>query len=880
MTISAGEVFTNEPSTYGLISYGENLYGVTANPVTVQPVIADWVIEPFVAQSLNYGAVGVSWSKPHGVPVRWRLLSNRYGYPVDQEDGQILIDSPEWIGSFFLDTSVIPGQYQYYGIYAQTDAVTDTWVRAGTTGCLAVANADSAEWLADHLPAFFTGYQGTSLTQDAAGNPYFQQFLDVLGWGLDYVQTQYDMLARHLNDPMAVPVNDLVNLATQLGLPFDPMISIYLMRKAAANWAHVAQERGTPLGIVNQLSLLTGFGVDLQSGPNLMLEQDQSVFPDPSYPAWNSSTSYKAGEIVTHGSYLYSCLVAGTVGTAPPSGASSNTDWQLVQDAVEPTGLLANPVTAGVTGTYDGVNTWEVLYPLLTNGLGPLQSLTEGIGEPSPSALTVWQTNTLKMRNQTASATDMAIRSVSRSAADKATTTTSPFPPDQFQGINDGIPVPFTLPNQLWNATVRYGTGDIVVYNNQPYQALRASTGATPPSFTSEWVALSPNSRLRLMVAAQISQNLTTGTNFTVPVTPFVEWYDQHGKFITRVTARTTQTTPPYGNGTAGIPSNLALDSFARSPGTGIGGRTMDNAYANTWVAQDSNWTVSPFGGGVAFPQTAGTRSAALVTGPVSGQVGVTLVTFAGQGSQAANANPYFSGGIVDPWTGWGANLTATTVRPSGSGYPNAAMAVPDSPAALTCGMIQDFPVVHGQSYSCSVMGYVQASDINSFHMQVDWYNGSTFLSSSTVDLSPTLNGWATYAMNNITAPSTATQCHFYMYGYNTGSTALAASDVVFMTAATMTPNVTSAQNQGLVFRWVDENDYWKVTPTQLVQKKSGTFQTPVTLSTAAQPGDRLVVSMNGTAIQVFLNGNSTPVATATDSTSYGATVQHGMIVE
>jgi hypothetical protein len=125
-----------EPSTYGLISYGENLYGVTAGATQTQTVPPSWVIEPFVAQSMNYGAVGLSWTKPQATAVRWRLLSNRYGYPVDQNDGNILLDSPSWIGTFYLDQAVIPGTYQYYGIYAQTDATNDIWVRAGVTGCL------------------------------------------------------------------------------------------------------------------------------------------------------------------------------------------------------------------------------------------------------------------------------------------------------------------------------------------------------------------------------------------------------------------------------------------------------------------------------------------------------------------------------------------------------------------------------------------------------------------------------------------------------------------------------------------------------------------------------------------------------------------------
>ena len=94
------------------------------------------------------------------------------------------------------------------------------------------------------------------------------------------------------------------------------------MRKAASNWAHVAQERGTSLGIVNQISLLTGFGVDLQIGQNIMLEQDQSCFTDPVFPAWDAFTSYnvRRGRLLRRRRYTrYG--TDGTVGVQPTSGS-------------------------------------------------------------------------------------------------------------------------------------------------------------------------------------------------------------------------------------------------------------------------------------------------------------------------------------------------------------------------------------------------------------------------------------------------------------------------------------------------------------------------------------------------------------------------------
>jgi hypothetical protein len=600
-------------SIYYEIPYGVRLYGELG--YTPAP---SYLIEPFIAQSLDYGSIGVSWHKPTATASRWRLLANRYGYPVDQNDGNILIDVTSYPGNFYFDTDVIPGSYHYYGMYALVNPTTDQWVRAGVTACLANKSFNSGQWLLDNLPAYFTEYLNGELTQDASGNPYLQQYLNVVGWGIDYLRTQMAMGADHLNDPMAIPIGDLMNLATELGIEFDPMISVYLMRKAAANWAHVMQERGTPQGIENELELSTGFGVDLQIGPNLMLEVDQAQHFHPQYAAYDPSIAYALGERVSYGDYWYACAIAGTKNITPTGTNTSNANWTVILDSDEPTGVLTNPTTGGV-------NTWEVIYPGVSNGAPLANSIKQGIGVPNPLNSAQWNFNDIRVYNKGGSAQDIWARSVSRTTTDMLTTTTT-YAPDPLQAIHDGVPVPWVLSTQAWNAETRYATNDIVYYNGLPFMARRASTGATPPVSlvaTPEWYPLSPNMRLPLMVSAYTSQSLTTGTDYSVPVTPFVEWYDEWGNFITRVFARTPTA------GTPGIPDGLAFDSFTKSPGPSISGRTFDNAYAYDWVAQDSDFKISGYAGGVAYPSVTGTRAIALTTGPANTQIGVTFVTAA-----------------------------------------------------------------------------------------------------------------------------------------------------------------------------------------------------------------------------------------------------------
>ena len=258
-------------------------------------------VNPFTAVPRDYATIMLQWAQPQGDILEFRLLANRYGYPVDENDGNILMDSSSFPGTSYADQDVIPGTYHYYGIYLLTEGV---WDRAGLTSCLMPFYYAEGTRMYNLLPTYFREVSDTELTQDATNNQYIEQFLNVTGWGMDYLKTQYDMLARHLNDPMAIPLGDLLALAGELGMPFQPEIPASLMRKALDNWTHVCQERGTPGGISGNISLLTGYPVDLRSGRNLMLEDDQAVPVSPAPAPWSAGLSYRPGELAAYGNYV------------------------------------------------------------------------------------------------------------------------------------------------------------------------------------------------------------------------------------------------------------------------------------------------------------------------------------------------------------------------------------------------------------------------------------------------------------------------------------------------------------------------------------------------------------------------------------------------
>ena len=250
---------------------GSNTYGLDQPPA--------FLVDPFVAQSVDYGRIRVTWNKPSGTIARYRLLSNRYGFPVNEHDGDILLDSEEYFGSQYVDQNVIQGTYHYYGLYVLVDIADNIWIRGGVTCCLSTAGFNSAKTMWNLIPEHFkSAKDGGELTTDAAGNQYLQQFLKVLGWGMDYLRTQYWATANYLNNPLAMPINDLWNMAAELGLDFSPEVPAYTMRKAVNNAAHVYRERGTLTGLRNEVALRTSWDADVTIGPNIILNDDQSQF--------------------------------------------------------------------------------------------------------------------------------------------------------------------------------------------------------------------------------------------------------------------------------------------------------------------------------------------------------------------------------------------------------------------------------------------------------------------------------------------------------------------------------------------------------------------------------------------------------------------------
>jgi hypothetical protein len=574
------------PSVYGTSSQ----YGLDALP--------SYLCGQMAAQSTNYDQILVTWTKPLGVIFRYRLLSSRAGYPVNENDGTVLIDQAGYPGSIYIDQNVVPGTYKYYGLYVQISAISDTWLRSGVAACLTNQNHGSAAWIENLIPSYYRSMpDGSALPLDAHGLSDLDKFCLVIGWGLDYAKTQYAMFADHVNDPTAIPLNDLWRMAAELGLEFSPETDAATVRKAVANATVVFRQRGTIEGIQAEISMKTNWDSDVQIGQNIMLEDDQSQFISPIFLPYDANRVYTTGDVVyvvasghppstffpssraywynsvwSGDGYWYSCLTPGTIGVAPPADGTTNATWQCIRDWDDWLATLANAVTGGIS-------TWELLTPANTNGVptGPTPFL-QGLGVAVPASDgTQNALNSLRLYNKDVSPSTMWARSLART---NGVVTGSDNQVDHLQVIKDAIPVPWVLDDQAWNAGTEYATNDLVLYQGQSFIALRQSTGATPPTnnaATPEWAPLSYDRRIRLMVSALTSQNMTNVSDLTAAVVPFVEWYDQWGAFIGRVFARNSGTDPSR-------PDALTFDSFTTLADDYLGTTSIFN-----WVASFYN---------------------------------------------------------------------------------------------------------------------------------------------------------------------------------------------------------------------------------------------------------------------------------------------------
>ncbi len=852
-----GKVYPSSAHNY----YGLSLY----TPLNVNP---------FTAVPRDYATIMLRWAQPQGSIMDFRLLSNRYGYPVDENDGNILIDSSSFPGTAYADQDVIPGTYHYYGIYLLNEGV---WNRAGLTSCLMPFYYAEGARMYSLLPTYFREVSDAELTQDATDNQYIEQYLNVIGWSMDYLKTQYDMLARHLNDPMYIPLGDLVNLASELGMPFQPEVPASLMRKALASWTHVCQERGTPGGIGNNITLLTGYPLDLRSGRNLMLEDDQAFPASPVPVTWDAGTGYSPGgsgpgvtpaDMVIYGDYIYQCILTGGLGQPPSGSTLATTYWQCVQNITDPRNTLANSRTVG------GLNTWEAIYPGLDDGgsyATPAGSLVNTIGLPDPLNAASWLHNAFSVFNKSGSTQDMMLRCVSRIPSDLTGSNTN-IAPDPIQPVSDGIPIQqLSYAANGWSATARYATDAIVLYNNFLYQALRASTNALPPipgqpvnanwtfaTSVSPWTAangaaitqsstyaytgtyslkVTPNGTTATPAAQSEQMGVTPGASYLAEGWAYIaagydgaqieiQWFDAFGQFISSSASSITNVssaTWTYLSETATAPGNAATGQLqvmlSGTPSSSVVSYWSEVSLS-CW--QTPEWQLISPDNRLWFI--------------LSGYTAQSLTT---SGNQTCEVIPYVE------WYDDGGNLITSSEQPrviprvASAGTPDYC---PDLCHDSFC--LRPWRHLNGRWTDTRDQQWVTHDGL---WQCLPFYGGCVYPAEASTRCFATLTG----------LPGT-TEAPYYI-------------------GCTIATAPAEGYDCGIVFRCASDSSYWRAGLSGLYSVTGGTSTLVESYSTACSPGDRLWVYLNGNAITVYRNGES--VCTTTNSFNASST-SHGIACE
>jgi hypothetical protein len=590
-----------------MATYGTSLYGLSTYGADVHP---EFDVSPFTATPVDYSTVLLDWKAPAGSWDTLRLIRNRYGWSVNENDGEILLDQTH-TGTSFVDQSVVGGHWLYYTIFISASG---QWSRAGTVSTLMPKNNGYSDLLYSLVPDYYkvTVTPGNNLTDDTNTiNPDLASFLSIFGFGFDIVKSYYDA-NRYTNDAMRTHYDNISELATQFGIQYEASAPAYLFRQRVRDAATLGRQRGTLEQIRSVISETTGYDVELLPGSNLMLSDDQADFDHPSYPQWDGDVNYAAGERVEFGSYLYQAGSSGAYGPsqAPTGTTSSNAYWTSVVYGTDSTLVNANGNIAG----------WEEIS--FTAGVTPgTGGVLVGIGVQNPTNPDDKAGNALWVRNTNSGGTTatMAVRSVARIAGQSSM--------DPQQPVLWGIPLPYAY--QAWDYGTFYQPGELVVYQGRAYQALVASLGEPPASpvdsvyggggygdglygggasgGSSSWAPVGYDERVQMCLSGYTQAY----SGQQVAVYPFVEYYDNHGALITAL----------YSDA---VPAFNILDSFTQ----GWSDWTTRNTDmgAATWTETLGQWTSSDYAQGSAYP-IGTTASIATIPGHADGTVSATFLT-------------------------------------------------------------------------------------------------------------------------------------------------------------------------------------------------------------------------------------------------------------
>jgi hypothetical protein len=591
------------PTLPGSTGYGVDIYGTVLYGYSQSKSLS---VEPFTAIQTDYGRISLAWTSPNDTSWRkLRLVRSTDGYPSTPNDGTLLLEaSSDSIRNQYDDANLTQGVIYYYAVFMSQDAAAwnsgttyiqsavvfynetywvslqasntnhtpsigsawwapttyfPTWYPAGTVASLAVKNQAYTTHLYDRSPQPYKIIKSDLFANTTIDNPALASFLSLFGYQFDALKTSYDQLLS-LNDVDKVSADNLEYLGQQFGVRTDYISSPRLRRNRVKNASVNYRLKGTWTGIHNAIAAVTGWDSELEVGPNMMLNSDQSAFVHPSYDLWNADTNYFVNAFVSYNGFNYKNLVASRGTAQAPTGAnSSNTWWQVQTNSTDSTTLL-NPSTGGFStwgkylpgsttstlNTIVGVphptiaatNTWNALRFAVTNS--PVSGFT-GVNSVTALSTPAWSNLTNYVANNYVLSNTFYYKALRKSGPASTIGAVTPGTNDLYwelqasnvgvgrgQFVRDGIPLP-RYPT--WDSVLPFKVGNTVQHNGILYICLVDNTGQSPTgryASNATWQYLSPAEQA--FTASYYTSRFTAATN--VQSASRVIWYDDDGNTL------------------------------------------------------------------------------------------------------------------------------------------------------------------------------------------------------------------------------------------------------------------------------------------------------------------------------------------------------------
>lgn len=353
-------------AVYGVHFYNTALYGI--------PPVFEFVLPKFEARPVGFDTVAVEWANASGNWDQLRLVRGTYGFPADERDGKILVDSPNTgAPGSHQDQAVSPLRFYYYSIFLRV-TTTGQWRRAGNAVALVPGDHGYADRLEELVPQVF---------RDEYPDGPLRRLLECFGYELEILRSEVESL-RWVIEPERVAGGLLKAMARQWGLPYESELGMAFVRRQVLSAVYLWKMKGTRLGVEGAVSVLTGWAptVELVSPGNLRIEMAAdrvNLAVNPSFEVdatwWQVDANAAAPARVDPG---VGKRRFGTYVGAMTASAAGDVSWRT------PGGTAGMPVVAGrlYTGSIDmrGATTARDVQLLLNwfNAAGAYLSTAQG----------------------------------------------------------------------------------------------------------------------------------------------------------------------------------------------------------------------------------------------------------------------------------------------------------------------------------------------------------------------------------------------------------------------------------------------------------------------------------------------------------------------